>query len=115
MNHFIKVLLILLINLYAFYPLAPSQTHENLVYAQKPEPPYAKWGQLAMKKTKAKYPDANIIDYLHIGRIENDSLVTEKFKLWLRQNNKEFGVYIDITFDPKTDEVKRINYKKTYN
>ena len=31
-------------------------------------PPYAKWGKLAVEKTKEQYPKAEIIDYLHIGR-----------------------------------------------
>ena len=37
----------------------------SIVHAQ---PPYAKWGKLAVEKTKEQYPKAEIIDYLHIGR-----------------------------------------------
>ena len=40
-------------------------TSSSIVHAQ---PPYAKWGKLAVEKTKEKYPKAEIIDYLHIGR-----------------------------------------------
>ena len=37
----------------------------SAVHAQ---PPYAKWGKIAVLMTKEKYPQADIIDYLHIGR-----------------------------------------------
>lgn len=40
-------------------------TGSSIVHAQ---PPYAKWGKLAVEKTKEQYPKAEIIDYLHIGR-----------------------------------------------
>lgn len=69
-------------------------------------PPYAKWGKLAVEETKKHYPQADIIDYLHIGR---DSLGThqarEKFRLLLRQNHKEWAVLISITFDTRTEKV----------
>ena len=65
----------------------------NTANAQhKPIPPYAKWGTLALKKTHEKYPHAKIIDYLHIGRMIGRQTSTEKFKLWLKEDSKEFGV-----------------------
>ncbi|MEJ8767080.1 DUF3889 domain-containing protein [Oceanobacillus sp. HCA-5259] len=76
-------------------------------------PPYAKWGQVAMKKTKEKYPDAKIIDYLHIGAITRNGETTEKFKLWLRGKDREFGVYIDIRYTKKTEEVIDIKFQET--
>ncbi|WP_310174092.1 YqzG/YhdC family protein [Neobacillus niacini] len=86
----------------------------NTVHAQrKPIPPYAKWGVLAMKKTKEKYPNAQIIDYLHIGRISGPTNSTEKFKLWLKHNRKEFGVFIDIEFNNKTEQVIKVTFKET--
>src|SRR5690625_6094740 len=50
---------------------------------------YAKWGKLAMKETKQKYPDAQIIDYLHRGRQKRGDAMVEMFKLWLRGENRE--------------------------
>ncbi|QFT87959.1 hypothetical protein FIU87_04755 [Bacillus sp. THAF10] len=75
-------------------------------------PSYAKWGQLAMKKTKDKYPDADIVDYLHIGRQEGPINTTERFRLWLREGEKEFGVNVTITFDTKTENVKELKIEK---
>ena len=80
---------------------------------QKPIPPSAKWGILAMEKTQEKYPHAEIIDYLHIGRITGSDSSTENFKLWLKENNREFGVFVHIEFNNKTEKVMRITFKET--
>jgi hypothetical protein len=83
-------------------------------YAQhKPIPSYAKWGRVAMKKAHAKYPNAQIIDYLHIGKITGAQTSTERFKLWLKEGQKEFGVYINIEFDNKSENVVKITFKET--
>ena len=55
--------------------------------------PYIKWGEIAMHKTKEKYPQASIIDYFHIGREEETNTSTEKFKLWLKKTTKS-SVYL---------------------
>jgi hypothetical protein len=73
--------------------------------AQKEIPSYAKWGRVAMQKVKEKYPDAKIVDYLHVGRKKGDKTSTETFKLWLEAPKKEFGIFIDITFDNNTEKV----------
>lgn len=82
--------------------------------AQEVAPAYAKWGRLAMQKVMAKYPRADVIDYQHIGREVGTVTSIEKFKLWLRaHDNREFGVYVDITFNNQTEEVVDIKYTVT--
>lgn len=81
--------------------------------AEQEVPPYAKWGQIAMKNTKEKYPQAKIIDYLHIGREKGTEYSIEKFKLWLKKDGKEFGVFVDIKFDNKTEQIIDIKYRET--
>lgn len=76
-------------------------------------PAYAKWGGIAMQKTKEKYPHAKIIDYLHVGREVGTTTSTEKFKLWLKEGDREFGVFIDIQFDQKTEGIMNISFKET--
>ena len=76
-------------------------------------PSYAKWGQVAMQKTKEKYPQAEITDYLHIGREQGPELSTEKFKFWLLTANKEFGVFVDITFKNDTEQIIDIQFRET--
>jgi hypothetical protein len=85
----------------------------SVVNAERETPPYAKWSSLAMKKTKEKYPNAQIVDYLHIGRDKGTNSSTEKFKLWLKENSKEFGVYVNIEFDTETERVLNITFKET--
>ena len=80
---------------------------------QKEVPAYAKWGVLAIKETTQKYPGANIIDYLHIGSETKDDTTIEKFKLWLKDDRHEFGVFVNITFTTKTGEVIKIEFQET--
>ncbi|KAB2333246.1 DUF3889 domain-containing protein [Cytobacillus depressus] len=88
-----------------------SMTH--ISNARPDAPPYAKWGQLAVKTAKEKYPNANIVDYLHIGREEKVKSSIEKFKLWLREGGKEFGLFIYIEFDPKNDRIIQISTRQS--
>ncbi|HWK23833.1 MAG TPA: DUF3889 domain-containing protein [Ureibacillus sp.] len=87
---------------------------DEITSAQENIPAYAKWGRLAMQKVMEKYPTADVIDYLHIGREVGTVTSVEKFKLWLkRDDNTEFGVYVDITFNNQTEEVVDIKYTET--
>ncbi|MBB3109479.1 hypothetical protein FHS18_001531 [Paenibacillus phyllosphaerae] len=74
------------------------------------EPPYAKWGRLAMKETSKRY-HAQIIDYKHLGRkVEQKGVVSESFKLILNKNSNPFSVTVRIWFDQKTEQVIRIQF-----
>jgi hypothetical protein len=75
-------------------------------------PQYAKWGRLAMQKTKEKYPEADIIDYLHIGTVQGKTSTTEKFKLWLKRHGKEFGVFVHIEYDKDSEQIIKIDFKE---
>jgi hypothetical protein len=75
-------------------------------------PSYAKWGKIAMQKTKEKYPKAAIIDYLHLGRKKGEQTSVETFHLWLKEDNKEFGIKVDIEFANKTERVIKISFKE---
>ncbi|MFS0674686.1 DUF3889 domain-containing protein [Ornithinibacillus sp. 179-J 7C1 HS] len=93
------------------FGIASFHTPLEEISAQE-EPSYAKWGRLAMQKVKEKYPDANIVDYLHVGRKKGIENSTETFKLWLETPKTEFGVFIDITFDNNTEEIVDIKYRE---
>ena len=85
---------------------------QKYIVAKQGAPSYAKWGRIAMKKTKEKYPQAEIIDYFHIGREKETDYSIEKFKLWLKDDCKEFGVFVNIKFDKK-EHIVEINYIET--
>lgn len=77
------------------------------------EPEYAKWGHMAVKETMKKY-NASIIDYKHIGRTQITPNITEEhFKLWLKNDLKEFGVYVTIKFRTSDDQVISIHFVET--
>ncbi|MED4227262.1 YqzG/YhdC family protein [Neobacillus cucumis] len=108
-----RKLLFSLIITFGYLDIGLLQLPHEAAAQQKPIPSYAKWGTLAMKKTKERYPNANIIDYLHVGRVTGPHSTTEKFKLWLKDNQKEFGVFVDIEFNPSTNEVIKTTFKET--
>ncbi|MFN7251650.1 MAG: DUF3889 domain-containing protein [Anaerobacillus sp.] len=82
--------------------------------AENETPAYAKWGNIAVTQTIKRYPEAKVIDYLHIGREEKGAgVAVEKFKLWLRQGEKEFGVFVNVEFEIDTNQFKAISFKET--
>ncbi len=72
-------------------------------------PSYAKWGRLAMQETAKAYEGASIVDYKYEGRSESgQGLAEEKFRLWLKQDGREFGVRVTITVDTATDRSRGV-------
>ena len=91
---------------------------QNTAEKQNPQqqldiPSYAKWSKIAMKETQKKYPEAKIIDYLHEGSETKGDHTIEKFKLWLRGTNKEFGVFVRVKYITKTEELVTIEFEET--
>lgn len=86
----------------------PTYTH-----AQQEIPTYAKWSKIAIKETQLKYPNANIIDYLHEGSESEADSTIENFKLWLKDGNNEFGVFVRIKYTTKTEEIVNIEFQET--
>ena len=82
-------------------------------HAQPEVPAYAKWGKLAIKETQSKYPNANIIDYLHEGSESKEDSTIEKFKLWLKDGDNEFGVLVRIEYNTETEKVVTIELEET--
>jgi hypothetical protein len=91
---------------------APAHV-QMLANTQTEVPVYAKWGKLAVQETQAKYPTANIIDYLHEGSESKDDSTIEKFKLWLKEGDREFGVFVRIEYITATEKVVGIEFQET--
>ena len=92
--------------------LAPTHI-STIAHTQQEIPAYAKWGKLAIKETQSKYPNANIIDYLHEGSESKEDSTIENFKLWLKDGDNEFGVFIKIEYITETEKVVDIEFKET--
>ncbi len=85
----------------------------TIAHTQPEIPAYAKWGKLAMQETQSKYPHATIIDYLHEGSELKENTTVEKFKLWLKDGDHEFGVFVRIEYATDTEKVIAITFKET--
>ncbi|MEK0313502.1 DUF3889 domain-containing protein [Cohnella sp. 56] len=75
---------------------------------------YHKWSVIAIEETKHKYPKAALVDYSHIGRTHvGDGLSEERFKLWLREGSREFGVYATVRFRDAEDRLIAITLRES--
>lgn len=80
----------------------------------KPEPAYAKWSRLAIATTKQRYPNAEVVDFRHVGRTAvSPAESRETFKLWLKQGTREWGVIVRISFRKTTEQVTAITFQET--
>ncbi|MCL6593648.1 MAG: YqzG/YhdC family protein [Alicyclobacillus sp.] len=78
----------------------------------KPVPAYAKWGRVAVAAAKKRYPGASVIDYQHLGgETRPGGTAVERFKLWMRQGSKEWGLWVDVVFQPRTQQVVAIHMR----
>ncbi|HJV46434.1 MAG TPA: DUF3889 domain-containing protein [Bacillota bacterium] len=102
----ITLVLFMVFSSFIFIEHAYSQQHIT-------EPTYAKWGRFAVDAVNKKY-GVKVVDYLHIGRkVLTPTVTQETFKLWVRRNSHEFGVYVTIKFETSTDKVLSVNFKET--
>ncbi|RNB55672.1 DUF3889 domain-containing protein [Brevibacillus gelatini] len=78
------------------------------------QPPYAKWGRLAMQETMKKYPHAQIVDYLHVGRTAKTPTTSEEtFKLLLQEGNRRWALLVHIEFENQTEHVVQITFEES--
>ncbi|ASV69562.1 DUF3889 domain-containing protein [Cytobacillus sp. FSL W7-1323] len=104
-----RVFLSIVIVLFSYIFISSPQTS----FAVYDAPSYAKWGKEAMMIAKEKYPSADIVDYQHLGKEVKDETEIEKFKLWMRQQEIEYGLYVFIEYDKDSEKIVRILTKKT--
>lgn len=102
------------LNMLCQHPVPEPEPVARHVAGTVRPPEYAKWSRIALKKAEEKYPDAEIVDYLHIGREKTGyRTAKEKFKLWMREKGKEYGLYVTVEFDIETEGLKNITFQKT--
>ena len=79
----------------------------------KREPPYAKWGHIAVQQAKNHYPQAKVVDYLHVGRTDTSAATAQEvFKLWLKSPTREFGVLVTCTLNKQTNQLISIQLRE---
>jgi hypothetical protein len=109
----LKIIRVLLVVGCMIFAVNAAGGDSAILHAQQEIPSYAKWGSLAVRKTKERYPDAAIVDYLHIGKESGTKRSTEKFKLWLKRGGKEFGVFVDIEFETDNEKLIDVKFRET--
>jgi len=89
-----------------------SIARSHIRYVKRTDPAYAQWGAVAIKEAGKKY-GSEVVDYLYMGRrtLSRD-LAEEKFKLWLRKESREFGVYVTVRYHPATRQLVSIVYEE---
>ncbi len=61
-----------------------------------------------------KYPQANVVDYLHIGSESEKGAAVEKFRLWLKEGSREFGVLVNVTYAVGTDKLISVEFQELH-
>ncbi|WP_102026557.1 DUF3889 domain-containing protein [Salirhabdus sp. Marseille-P4669] len=107
-----KKKLVLLFCIFAFGLLPYAYSAEQVAAYENKAPDYVKWGKIAVKETSTKYPQSNIVDYLHLGREKNKTYSVEKFKFILNNDGKDFAVFVNVTFHNETEKVKDITFQE---
>jgi len=78
------------------------------------QPPYAKWGRIAIEQTVKRYPHAQVVDYLHVGRKNKTATTSEEtFKLLLREGNRVRAVFVRIEFTKESEEVVAVRFEES--
>ncbi|MCA1321454.1 YqzG/YhdC family protein [Bacillus tianshenii] len=74
---------------------------------------YEKWGKIAIQLAKENYPEAEISDYQYQGREEiSDTEAKDTFHFTAKQDNKSIDIYVALTFNPKTKQLKSVNIEE---
>ncbi|MBB3126063.1 hypothetical protein FHS19_000717 [Paenibacillus rhizosphaerae] len=77
------------------------------------DPPYAKWGLIAVKEAQKKY-NSEITDYLHVGRINlSPTEAEETFKLLLSRQGMPAAVLATVRFNTVTERLISIKFRDT--
>ncbi|WP_225229704.1 DUF3889 domain-containing protein [Sporosarcina quadrami] len=85
---------------------------QSTIAEEKEIPAYAKWSRLALEETTKKYPNAKIIDYLYIGTASQEEKTIATFQLWMKENNKEFGVRVKVTYDTLSEQFVHVEFEE---
>lgn len=86
-------------------------TAAGVAQAQKPD--YEKWGKIAIQLVKENYPKAEISEYQYMGREEiSDTEAKDTFHFTAKQADKSKEIFVALTFNPKTKQLKSVNIKE---
>jgi hypothetical protein len=75
---------------------------------------YIEWVDEAEEQATSHYPNAEKIDFLYVG-CKPQSLTTKNhvYKYWIRDRSHQFGVYVSILIDTKSNKMLRSTVEET--
>ncbi|WP_242507424.1 DUF3889 domain-containing protein [Brevibacillus agri] len=77
-------------------------------------PAICQMGQIGDAGDDEKYPHAQIVDYLHVGRTAKTPTTSEEtFKLLLQEGNRRWALLVHIEFENQTEHVVQITYEES--
>lgn len=83
------------------------------VYGE-PQDGYEKWSRLALMEVKKQFPSRKLTDFEYVKREKiNDEKKKDIFKVQVEsESERPFIVYIEVTFNEKTEKIHSIEMKK---
>lgn len=95
-----------------FATYSSHQAPVEIIETAAESPAYAKWSRLAIQQTIENYPKASIMDYLYMGSITKDEVTEATFRLWLREDTREFGIIVRVRYLTQTEQVESVQVQE---
>ncbi len=74
---------------------------------------YAKWGKIALERTKEKYPNSAISDYQYdTRRVNADGTVIDFFDFIVTENNVEKDIKVKILHNPDNGKLISVGFEE---
>ncbi|MDN4071588.1 DUF3889 domain-containing protein [Fictibacillus terranigra] len=74
---------------------------------------YAKWGKIALERTKEKYPNSTISDYQYdTRRVNADGTVIDFFDFIVTENRVEKDVKVKVLHDPDNGKLISVGFEE---
>lgn len=96
------IALLLLLFIYGITPSLVSFTSEVSAAEQ------TDWKNFAIKETKKRYPLSQVLFAQKIWDNTKKNQTVKQYKVTVREGMKDIGVFVTISYDAKTEKVKKI-------
>jgi hypothetical protein len=97
-----SIVLLLLIFIYGFTPSMVSIS--SYVSAAH----HTDWKDFAVNETKKRYPLSQVLFAQKIWDNTKKNQTVKQYKVTVREGMKDIGVFVTISYDAKTEKVKKI-------
>lgn len=91
-----------------------NQTQNNRInVTNEPRQDYAKWGKIALERTKEKYPNSIVSDYQYdTRRVNADGTVIDFFDFIITENKVEKDIKVKILHNPENGRLISVGFEE---